>query len=371
VTARRPAAAIDRVDASVYTVPTDLPEADGTLSWDSTTVVVVEVSAGGGRGLGWSYASAAAAAVVRELLEPAVRGRSALDTTAANEAMIRAVRNAGRSGIAATAISAVDIAIWDLKAKLLGLSVAQLLGPVHQSVPIYGSGGFTTYDADQTARQVEDWLSTAGVGAVKIKVGESWGACEGRDLERTAVVRRLIGDRALFVDANGGYSVAQAVRMGAQYDDLGVTWFEEPVSSDDLAGLRAVRAAVRADVAAGEYGFDPFHFRGLLEAEAVDCLQVDATRCGGVTGFLGAAAVAAAYGREVSAHCAPHLHAQVAASVPNIRHIEYFHDHVRIEQELLFEGATQPRLGALAANLDRPGHGMSLRPDAGRWLVSS
>jgi L-alanine-DL-glutamate epimerase-like enolase superfamily enzyme len=365
-------ALIDSVDASAYTVPTDGPEADGTLTWDSTTVVVVAVRGAGRQGLGWTYGAAAATAVVNDLLARALAGRSALDPRGANEAMARAVRNVGRAGIAASAISALDIALWDLHAKILDLPLHRLLGGEARPIPVYGSGGFTTYDDRQTIDQVTDWVERCGAGAVKIKIGESWGARPDRDLARVELVRKVLGDdRAVFVDANGGYSGGQAIRLGRRYDELGVTWFEEPVSSDDLAGLQAVRRALDADVTAGEYGYDLPYFARMVAAGAVDCLQIDVTRCGGITDFLRAASVAASHGLDVSAHCAPHLHAAFAGVIPNLRHLEYFHDHTRIEEQLLFDGASEARDGCVSPVADRSGHGLSLRiADAEQWRVA-
>jgi L-alanine-DL-glutamate epimerase-like enolase superfamily enzyme len=349
------------VSARAHKVPTDSPEADGTLEWDSTTVVCVEIRAADRCGLGWTYTTAGAVGVIDDLLSSAVVGRSAMDPPGANAAMSRAVRNVGRVGVAAAAISAVDVALWDLKARLLELPLATLLGRVHDDVEVYGSGGFTTYDDDQTARQVEGWIEDAGVNRVKIKIGESWGSRIERDLARVGFVRDLIGDRELFVDANGGYSIGQAKRIGRILDDNGVTWFEEPVSSDDLDGLRLLRDQLSADVAAGEYGDCPAYFRRMLSAGAVDCLQIDVTRCGGVTDFMRVASLAAAHGIQVSGHCAPHLHASFAAAVPNLRHVEYFHDHARIEERILFAGAEPPKNGRLAPRAGCAGHGMSLR----------
>ena len=365
-------ASVCSVEAAAYTVPTDLPEADGTLSWDATTVVVVEVAAADEVGLGWSYTAAAAVSVVRDLLAEVVVGRSAMDPRGANEAMARAVRNIGRPGVAAAAISAVDVALWDLQAKLAGLPLFRLLGGSGDPVSVYGSGGFTTYDDEQTTRQVDDWVQRCGVTAVKIKIGESWGSRPRRDVARVELVRTLVGpDRDVFVDANGGYTVGQAVRLGRRYDELGVTWFEEPVSSDDLAGLRQVRGALDSDVAAGEYGYDLPYFGRMLAAQAVDCLQIDVTRCGGITEFLRAAAVAASHGVEVSAHCAPQLHAAFAGVVPGLRHVEYFHDHTRIEERLLFDGAEPASDGCLRPAADRTGHGMALRAvDAQQWRAA-
>ncbi len=359
---------IQGLDPAVYVIPTDAPEADGTLSWDSTTMVSVTARAGTEHGIGWSYTAAAAASVVTDVLAGAVVGLSAADVPGAAAAMARAVRNIGRAGIAAMAISAVDIALWDLKARLLDCPVAELLGRVRADVPIYGSGGFTCYREEQTRRQLAAWVQQDRIPRVKIKIGESWGGKERRDIERVALARDVIGpDAELFVDANGGYDAGQAVRMAASMADFGVTWFEEPVSSDDLAGLATVRRQVEPDVAAGEYSWSLADSAGLIDSGAVDCLQLDATRCGGITEFLRGAALAAAHSTAVSAHCAPNLHAHVGAAVPNLRHVEYFHDHQRIER-LFFDGALDPRGGALTPDPARPGLGMELRTaDAERY----
>jgi L-alanine-DL-glutamate epimerase-like enolase superfamily enzyme len=355
------APAIQGLSAAVYEVPTDAPEADGTLTWDKTTLVLVTARAGGEQGLGWSYAAGAAASVITDVLADVVTGRNTLDVPGCNEGMSRAVRNIGRPGIAATAISAVDIALWDLKARLLGCAVSELAGRAHDAVPIYGSGGFTSYDEGQTRDQLSGWVDKDRIPRVKIKIGESWGGNERRDLARVALARDVIGPGTeLYVDANGGYTTGQAVRMAHRMDEYGVTWFEEPVSSQDLAGLAAVRRQVRPDVTAGEYSWSLADSERLLAAGAVDCLQLDVTRCGGITEFLRGAALAAADNIQVSAHCAPNLHAHVAASVPNLRHVEYFHDHQRIER-MLFDGVLDPDGGQLTPDPGRPGLGLILR----------
>jgi L-alanine-DL-glutamate epimerase-like enolase superfamily enzyme len=348
------------VRAAAYTMPTDQPEADGTLAWGSTTMVVVEARAGDVVGSGWTFAPAAAAQVVAGLLAPVVEGRSALAPGSAQAAMVRAARNAGRQGLVGMAISAVDIALWDLGARLQDISLTRWFGAHPAPVPVYGSGGFTTYSDDDLRAQLSGWVGQ-GIGRVKLKIGESRGRREARDLERTALARAVVGDETeLYVDANGGYTTGQAIRVGRRLDDLGVTWFEEPVSSDDLDGLGTVRAGVAADVTAGEYGYDLAYFERL--APVVDCLQVDVTRCGGYTEWLRVAAVAAAHGLDVSAHCAPYLTAPVAAATPRLRHLEWFHDHVRIVRELV-GGYADPVEGALQP-LDAPGHGLRLRREA-------
>lgn len=348
---------IEQVHTATYEFPTPAPEADGTLSWSATTAVAATVSAGGRTGLGWTYSSPAAAGVIDHHLAGAVQDRDAFDIPGGWQAMRRACRNLGTKGLVMQAISAVDIAWWDLKARLLDCSLVRLFGRSRDDVPIYGSGGFTTYDDRQLADQVE-WWHKVGASAMKIKIGESRGGNIPRDLARVAQLREFAGDAVgLMVDANGGYTVGQARRVGSALDALGVIWFEEPVSSDDTQGLRVVRDCVRCDVAAGEYAADDYDAQALVPV--VDCLQLDVTRCGGYTGWLSAAAVAQAHNLEISGHCAPALHAHVAAAAPNLRHVEWFVDHARLEPQLV-DGAPEARDGALHVDPDRPGHGMSL-----------
>jgi L-alanine-DL-glutamate epimerase-like enolase superfamily enzyme len=363
-----PEASIESIDARAYTIPTDEPEADGTATWQATTLVVVHAHAAGQTGTGWTYGPPACAALAEQLLAEVVTGRDAFAVPGSWEAMVRAARNATRAGAVGYAISAVDVALWDLKARLLDVPLARLFGAVHESVPVYGSGGFTTYSDARLTQQLESWTKQR-IPRVKIKIGESWGTKETRDLDRIAQAREVIGpDVELYVDANGGYQRKQAIRLANAMREWDVRWFEEPVSSDDLDGLREIRDRVDADVTAGEYGTDITYFRRMCEHEAVDCLQIDATRCGGYTEWLRSAAVAASFGLTVSGHCAPNLHAPVAAATPNLRHLEWFHDHVRIESAL-FDGALDPTGGAITPRADRPGHGMTLIDDAESYRV--
>lgn len=361
---------IASVEAAVYTVPTDAPEADGTLSWDATTMVLVTVRAGDTTGIGWTYGPQACGRVITDKLAGIVVGRDAMDVGGCFDSMLKAIRNAGRPGVVGYAISAVDVALWDLKARLLGLPLHRLLGAVRSEVPVYGSGGFTTYDESRLTDQLTHWAIEQRIPRVKIKVGESWGSDPARDLDRIRLARAVIGEETeLFVDANGGYSRKQAIRVMAAAADYDVRWLEEPVSSDDLDGLREIRDSVSADVTAGEYGHDLYYFRRMCAAGAVDCLQADASRCGGITEWLRVAAVAASFGLQVSGHCGPHLHVHVAAATPNLRHLEWFHDHVRIES-MLFDGTLDPTGGAIVPDPDAPGNGLTLRStEAARYRV--
>jgi L-alanine-DL-glutamate epimerase-like enolase superfamily enzyme len=353
---------IEGVSARAFTIPTDAPEGDGTLEWDATTVIVVEATSGGRKGLGYSYGAAAAADLITGKLAGVVNGLDALSPPGAWQQMRHEVRNVGYPGIASSALSAVDVALWDLKARLLDVSLSTLLGRVRERVPVYGSGGFTTYTPEQMEQQLSGWVSQ-GIGAVKIKVG----ADPDRDLERVLHARSVIGsDVKLFVDANGAYTRKQALEFAEAFrDEAAVAWFEEPVSSDDLAGLRLLRDRGPAgmDIAAGEYGYDLFYFRRMLEAGAVDVLQADVTRCGGITQMLQVGALCAARGIPLSAHTSPAIHAHVGVAIQPLVHVEYFHDHSRIEQRL-FSGSHLLKNGMLEPEADKPGMGLALRDDA-------
>ena len=357
-------APVESLAVSAFTVPTNEPESDGTAEWDSTTIVIVEARAGAETGLGYTYAPAAAGKLVEEKLVELVCGRDTLATGEAWEAMAVALRNAGRPGIGFCALSAVDLALWDLKARLLGLPLVDLLGRAREEAPVYGSGGFTSYSLDRIRAQLSEWVEQ-GIPRVKMKVSRE----PERDAERLDVARAAIGDDTeLYVDSNGALSRKEAVRWAERFArEWGVTWHEEPVSSADFEGLRLVRDSAPLDVAAGEYAYVPADFRNLLGC--VDCLQADVTRCGGITGFLRAGALAAAFGLELSAHCAPSASVAACCAVPAFRHLEWFHDQVRLEP-LLFDGVLEPVDGALRPDRSRPGNGLELkRSDAARYAA--
>jgi L-alanine-DL-glutamate epimerase-like enolase superfamily enzyme len=358
---------IERLRLNLFTVPTDFPESDGTLEWNSTTMVLVEVDAGGKTGLGYTYSHPAAAEIIRSTLLPCVVGHDAFDIPAIWSEMVREVRNIGLHGVAAAAISAVDNALWDLKARLLDLPLVKLLGAAHESIPAYGSGGFTSYSVPQLQSQLGEWVEK-GLQRVKMKVGRD----PHSDPERVLAARDAIGDGIqLYVDANGAYTRKQALGLAAKFAEQGVTWFEEPVSSQDLEGLRLVRDRAPAGmaIAAGEYGYDAVYFRRMVEAGAVDVLQADATRCLGISGFLQAAALCQAECIPLSAHTAPTLHTHACCGVVSAYDVEYFHDHARIEH-MFFDGAATPIKGMLSPDLSRPGLGIELKKsDAQRFAA--
>ncbi|MBF6599943.1 MAG: mandelate racemase [Dehalococcoidia bacterium] len=360
---------LESLRPSVYRIPTDAPESDGTFEWEATTLVLVEARAGGVLGAGYTYADTATATLIHGLLAPRLADHDPMDVPGAWSLMLHAIRNLGRPGICSMAIAAVDAALWDLKARLLGLPLVTLLGAARPSIAVYGSGGFTSYSIERLQAQLGGWAAD-GIGAVKMKIGRDAAA----DVARVHAAREAIGTNVtLMVDANGAYTRTQALAQAERFAADGVRWFEEPVSSDDLDGLRLMRdrAPAGMEIAAGEYGYDSWYFRRMLDAGAVDVLQADASRCAGITGFMRAEALCEARSMPLSAHCCPSLHAHVACALPNVRNIEYFHDHARIEH-LLFEGALSPVNGSLHPDLSRPGMGLEFRSsDAARYAVDA
>jgi L-alanine-DL-glutamate epimerase-like enolase superfamily enzyme len=259
------------------------------------------------------------------------------------------------------AISAIDNALWDLRARLLNVPLVSLLGRVRDGIPVYGSGGFTSYNDCQLQTQLGGW-ARQGFSMVKMKVGTH----PSDDPRRVSVARKAIGDETeLFVDANGTYTVTQALEMGQRFSEHNVRWFEEPVSSDNLIGLNQIRsrAPIGMDIAAGEYGYTAWYFRRMIDAQAVTILQADATRCGGISGFLDVAALCWAANIPLSSHCGPSMHLHICCAAPRAIHMEFFHDHARIER-MFFDGFYEPVSGVMKPDLSRPGAGLKLKDKA-------
>lgn len=331
-------------------------------------MVLVQLECRGTQALGYTYADAGTATVAHKLINEIVVGSDPYFHADTLQRMLRAIRNLGETGIAMMAVSAIDNALWDLRARLLDLPLVSLLGQVRALIPVYGSGGFTSYSDKQLVKQLQDWADR-GFNIVKMKIG----ANPEFDPDRVASARKAIGSRCrLFVDANGGYSVMQAIELAHCFAQQGVSWFEEPVSSDNLVGLDQVRrrAPLGMDIAAGEYGYTAWYFKRMLDAQAVTILQADCTRCGGISGFLDAASLCWAHNVPLSSHCGPSMHLHVCCAVPRAVHMEFFHDHARIER-LFFDGFREPVNGNMSPDLSRPGMGLELKTqDAEKFRVS-
>lgn len=361
---------IEALETMVLRIPTAAPEADGTLEWRATTMLIVEaVTRSGERGIGYSYTSAAAGGVVDDQLADIVVGRRPSETLQVWDAMARAVRNVGLPGIAASAISAVDTALWDLRARLAGEPLCRFIGAHRTKVPIYGSGGFTSFSERELTEQLAGWLAQ-GIPRVKMKIGMEDGARPDADVVRVRAARKAIGPEAeLFVDANGAYTRRMAIEQAHRFAEYRVSYFEEPVPQRRLDDLKAIRAAAPMAIAAGEYSYTREDTRDLLASDAVDVVQADATRCLGVTGWMEAASMAAGHATQLSAHTAPSLHAHLGCAAPAIAHVEWFADHVRVEP-MVFDGVLAPVDGYLRPDPAAPGLGLAIRrPDVDRWRI--
>lgn len=347
---------IDSVAAAAYTVPTGQPGADGRPPGHCVTAVLVQVRIRNGvTGIGLTYGHEQLTTLVNGLLAGEVTGRDVRDVAGAWSVMNQAMRNLGRPELCSMAIAAVDIALWDAKARCLGEPLHRVLGATRQEVPVYASGG--------GPGQLDDWV-IAGMPRVKITIGgahgepDPFGTAALRQV--TAARRSLGGDTELYVAANGSYDVTTAAELGrALAEDLDVTLFEEPVSAEDLTGLATLRTKLPLDVAAGERGHHLEYFAALLAAGAVSVVQADVTRCAGITEWLRVAALAEAAKVPLSAQRAPSWHAHVATVPSTLRHVEYFADHARLER-VLFDGVLEPRHGTLRPT-DAPGLGLTLK----------
>jgi L-alanine-DL-glutamate epimerase-like enolase superfamily enzyme len=358
---------IDEARVSAYKIPTDAPESDGTFEWNSTTLVLVELRSGDYWGLGYTYGHASLCGLIEELLQKCVKKTLVQNAPKTWLDLIDQVRNEGQVGGTAMAISAIDIALWDLKAQCLKISLSELLGRVRETVPVYGSGGFTSYSSEQLQTQFENWKRD-GISRFKMKVGRN----SKEDIGRVRFARECIGNEAeLFVDANGAYDLPTALAMSDVFAKSGVTWFEQPIDPTDYNGMRHLRMRLPhgMSLATGEYIYD---FQGVLdqlETDSGDFLQLDVTRCKGLTGYLKSAATCEIYHMPISSHCAPSLHVALGCALPGFRHIEYFHDHQQIE-ELFFDGTPKPVHGQLSPT-DHPGLGLRFKPDAAkRYLIA-
>ncbi len=348
---------ITRISAVSYTIPTDQVESDGTLTWDATTMVLVRAEGGGETGLGYSYCHKSVAGLINDKLATLVQGLPAMNLPAIWQSMVHGCRNYGDSSLLMMAVAAVDNSLWDLKARILGLPLVTLLGGARRSVPIYGSGGFTSYDLPTLISQLSGWREM-GIRQMKIKIGRN----PQQDQLRIRATRQAIGDDAgLMVDGNGAYSPKEGLAVAESLVEFGVNWFEEPVHHLDLHGLHLLRRRSPAgiEITAGEYGFNLDYFRRMISTEAVDVLQADATRCS-LSVFIQAAHLCQANFLPFSSHTAPALHCHVCCSLLPVRHLEYFYDHVRIER-MFFDGLPVVDQGEMYPDLGRPGMGLILK----------
>lgn len=321
---------IEKIEVKYFKIPTKTPESDGTLEWLSTGLVTVELHAQGSTGLGYTYADKSTAEFIVEHGIPHLLKKNVIDHCMLFDELKKNSRNLGNAGISSMALSAMDIALWDLKAKVLNLSIQDLLGHKRKSAPFYGSGLFLNNDMSSIQNQIQHFQKK-GIKKFKMKIGDGLAT----DFERIRLIKDLLEEDAeLFVDANGFYGHKEAMTLAMSLAEWNVTWLEEPVSSDDISNMQLLREGFPSTVnlVAGEYCYQISDVLRLLKEKAIDIIQFDATRCEGVTGLLRASHLAYAYNIPVSTHCAPLLHGNLGLCIENLYNCEYFYDHVLIEE---------------------------------------
>jgi L-alanine-DL-glutamate epimerase-like enolase superfamily enzyme len=303
--------------------------------------------------------------VIERVLKPLLVGQDPLCIEKLWDDMFWRVRGYGRKGVAFCAISAVDIALWDLKAKLFGVPLYRLLGPYTDRVPIYGSGGWTSYSEAELVREQTGYVER-GIPRVKMKVAKDFGRSEREDIKRLAAVRKAVGDNVeIYVDANNGYYAKQAIGMARHLAEYDVKWFEEPVLADDISGLAAIARAIDIPVATGEHEYTRYGFKSLIAEGGADIVQPDVGRVGGVTEWMKVAHLASAFNLPIAPHAVQLVHLHLACCIPNLKVVEYL-GTAEEGDRIWYTEFPEQRDGYWSPYPDRPGLGLELSPEAVR-----
>ncbi|MFN8542440.1 MAG: mandelate racemase/muconate lactonizing enzyme family protein [Thermomicrobiales bacterium] len=334
------------------------------------TIVFVEIATDTGLvGLGMSEALGVRQ-VIATTLTPLLLGRDPLEHERLWEEMFWAVRSYGRKGLALCALSALDIALWDLKGKFFDAPLYKLLGPYTDTVPVYGSGGWTHLSEADLIREQAAFVE-AGTPRVKMKVAKDFGRAGDEDVRRVAAVRKALGDDVtIYLDANGGYHAKQATVLARRFEQYNIAWYEEPVHADDIAGLAEVRRDSPIPVATGEHEYTKFGFKELLTQGAVDIVQPDVARVGGITEWLKIAHLAHAFNLPVAPHAVSLVHLHLACCTPNLAVVEILGVQQQADRTWFTE-IPEPVGGMWSPFPDRPGLGLALDPHAvARYAIS-
>ncbi|HRW10517.1 MAG TPA: mandelate racemase/muconate lactonizing enzyme family protein [Caldilineaceae bacterium] len=314
-------------------------------------------------GLGIGGGAHAARAVIERTLKPILVGQDPLHIEKLWNDMFWAIRGVGRKGLAFSALSAVDIALWDLKAKYFEVPLYQLLGPYTETVPIYGSGGWTHFTVDELVAEQMGYVAR-GMKAVKMKVGKDFGRSEREDITRLAAVRAAVGDDIeLFIDANNGYYAKQAIRMAKAFEPYRIGWFEEPVLADDIEGLATVARATDVPIATGEHEYTKYGFKDLLARGGADIVQPDVGRVGGITEWMKVAHLADAFNLPVAPHAYQLFHLHLCCAIPNLRIVEYLGVTEEADR-IMFTEFPEPKDGLWSPDPTKHGLGLALDPVA-------
>ncbi|MEV4168140.1 mandelate racemase/muconate lactonizing enzyme family protein [Nonomuraea sp. NPDC049709] len=364
---------IRHVSLSSVTLPLDVPVSDAKVltgrqkPMTEIAFLFAEIATEDGHsGIGFSYSKRAGGpaqyAHAKEVGENLI-GQDPSDIGKVYEMLLWAGASVGRSGVATQALAAVDVALWDLKAKRAGLPLAKLLGAYRDSVRTYNtSGGFLHAPIEEVKARASRSLAD-GIGGIKIKVGQP---DTREDLRRLAAVREHIGDGVpLMVDANQQWDRVTALRFGRAVEELGLVWIEEPLDAYDAEGHAQLAAALDTPIATGEMLSSVAEHVRLIEARAADIIQPDAPRVGGITPFLRLATLADHAGLQLAPHFAMEIHLHLAAAYPRepwVEHFEWLNP--------LFNERLETRDGRMIVP-DRPGLGFTLSEQCRKWVVDA
>lgn len=356
---------IAKVD--VHLVSSAVPQgiADSTRKVETIGFVLVRVTTDQGlEGLGVTYHEVGGEAtreLIRRNMAPRLIGRDPLESEALWQEFFHYLRGVGRKGLTFCALSAVDIALWDLKGKIAGLPVCRLLGGNLTRVPVYASGGWTSYDDDQLVDEMKGMVRR-GFRHVKMKVGVEGGANPNRDVVRVRKVRDAVGpDVRILIDANNCFDAATAIQLANRIRDCDIMLFEEPVFADDIPGLARFRRGTDIPLGTGEHEYTKFGVRDLLLAQAADYVQADGARAGGYTEMLKIAALTQAFNVAFAPHAMENIHLPLAAALPNVPFLERLLMFETLTA-LVFRDAPAPVDGFMEVN-DLPGLGLDLNMD--------
>jgi L-alanine-DL-glutamate epimerase-like enolase superfamily enzyme len=356
---------ISKIDVHLVSSAVPAGIADATRKVETIGFVIVRITTDQGlEGVGVTYHEVGGEAtreVIRRNIAPKLIDRDPLETEAIWQELFHHLRGIGRKGLTFCALSAIDIGLWDLKGKIVGLPVSRLLGGNRTRVPVYASGGWTSYDDDQLVDEMRGMVAR-GFGAIKFKVGFGGGQQLARDVERVRKVREAVGPGIrLLVDANNCFDAATAIQLANRIREFDITLFEEPVFADDIPGLARFRRGTDIPLATGEHEYTKFGVRDLLLAEAADFVQVDGARAGGYTEMLKCAALTQAWNVRFAPHAMENVHLPLVAALPNAPFLErllMFEDITAA----VFKNAAVPVDGFMTVP-DLPGIGLELDMD--------
>ena len=339
--------------------------ADSTRNVETIGFVVVDVATDAGlHGIGVTYHEVGGEAIrefILHAVKPKLLGRSPFETEALYEENFHYMRGVGRKGLAFCAYSAVDIALWDIKGKALGMPLYRLLGGNNPQVEIYASGGWTSYTTEELVAEAKLMVSQ-GYKKIKLKVGVDGGKNLAEDVRRVAAVREAIGpDIGFMLDANNVWRAATAIQFANRIREYDIEFFEEPVFADDIPGLAEFKRGTDIPLATGEHEYTRYGIRDLILGNAVDIVQCDTTRIGGYTETLRAMAISQAWNKGFAPHGMEHIHMHLVAAAPNGLYLEKLFMFGELVDNV-YLNAPKPVNGILTIP-EKPGLGLELNTD--------